>query len=75
MKCLFVVRGSDGKVLKCEAGTRWFADKFTAKDARDEAGGVSKGFFVSRGPEHMGKHGDSPNGVPMMRRQPKARGC
>jgi hypothetical protein len=66
MKDLFVVRNGN----KTVSGP--FCDKQLAKAIRDEAGGVEGGFTVGRGPDHMGKHGDSPNGVPMMRRQPKA---
>ena len=45
----------------------FFEVKSTAKKFRDLVGGVERGFYISRGPDHMGKHGHS---LAKMRRQP-----
>jgi len=50
-----------GKYVDCKKHAKW---------CRDEFGGVEKGFRVSRGPDHIGKHGHT---IPRMRRQPQHR--
>lgn len=43
-------------------------DKMFAKDLRDALGGVGQGYHISRGPDHIGKHG---HGIARMRLKPK----
>ena len=52
MKRLFVVTHITSAYRSVE-----FADKMEAKAHRDSLGGIEEGLCVSRGPDHMGKHG------------------
>jgi len=60
MKKLFIVKDKDGKSLKNEAReVRYFGDKVSAKVVRDRLNGDGDaGFRVSRGPDHIGLHGN-----------------
>jgi len=64
MKRLFVVKDSKGKVVSKDS----FDDKMRAKAFRDLLGGIEHGYYVSRGKDHIGVHGNS---LCRMRRQPK----
>lgn len=70
MKRLFCVKDSAGRVLSGgTAKQKYFtASKLEAKAYRDTCGGISKGFYVSRGPDHIGPHGHK---IRRMRLQPK----
>lgn len=73
-KQLFVVKNREGKVVAsgmpdpATVKNVPYANKQEAKIARDALGGIKKGFYVSRGRDHIGPHGHGK--VPMMRRQP-----
>ena len=72
MKRLFCVKGSTDKVMEfgIELGPSYFESKMEAKKGRDSMEGAANApYRVSRGPDHMGKHGQT--NVPMMRRKPK----
>lgn len=73
MKRLFAVRNVQGKLVTRDVvlndGNKspyYFDNKQGAKLCRNEMG---EGYFVTRGPDHMGKH--SGYRVPRMRRQPR----
>ena len=74
---LFCVKNSKNKIVEhpvdLEDGNvvteKYFHNKMEAKKWRDECGGNKEGMRVSKGPDHMGKHGEQP--YPKMRRQPK----
>jgi hypothetical protein len=72
MKRLFCVKDSKGKIIPKQlegAGIAEFTScKKEAKAFRDKLGGTNGGYYVSRGPDHMGKHGHR---VARMRLQPK----
>jgi hypothetical protein len=75
MKRLFCVKNSKGKKIPLSTFGYVYEGVYTdskehAKAVRDEVGGVEKGFHISRGPDHIGKHGHT---VPRMRRQPPLR--
>lgn len=63
MKRLFCVKNSKGKIIEWETGA-YFDNKQDAKEFRNHVPGA----HVSRGPDHIGKHGHK---VARMRRQPK----
>lgn len=70
MKRLFCVKHTHNpKAVKAVGIDCFFDNKPEAKQARDSVGGVDAGFYVSRGPDHIGKHGQGK--VPYMRRQPR----
>lgn len=74
MKRLFAVRDNSGKLFHGEDGKpAYFNNKEWAKEFRDAQNKNKKGSvaFVTRGPDHMGKH--SGHRVPRMRRQPPHR--
>jgi hypothetical protein len=69
MKRLFCIKHvSDPKAVKSIGLDTYWESKAEAKAARDEANKIKPGFHVSRGPDHIGKHGHT--SVPRMRRQP-----
>ncbi|NIP43111.1 MAG: hypothetical protein GWO28_10485 [candidate division Zixibacteria bacterium] len=75
MKRLFCVKNTNTKHKlyplsdKAAGEVQFYTDdKMFAKGMRDALGGVDKGFHVSHGPDHMGKHG---NRLSRMRLQPK----
>lgn len=58
MKRLFVIKNSQGKLLKEEHGVLYFDNKMKAKETRDlyNKVGVNQ-YFISKGPDHIGNHG------------------
>jgi len=57
------------EVTEAYDSSGFFSSKEEAKKYRNELG--ASNWRVSRGPDHIGKHGQNP--VPRMRRQPKNR--
>lgn len=78
MKRLFCVKKPNGRVVQLDdiphslgydithKDGAYFQSKHHAKVLRDLLG---EGYYVSHGPDHIGKHGHT--SVPKMRRQPK----
>lgn len=52
MKQLFVVKHSNQKLIKQAGISSGFDNKQDAKKARDNAGGIDAGFYVSKGKDH-----------------------
>ena len=77
MKRLFCVKASNNKIIwpkyyemanELEHDGIYFGNKMDAKKLRDyDNNKYGPGSYVSRGPDHMGKHGHS---LAKMRRQP-----
>lgn len=55
---LFVVKNRNGSVAKENGKVLYFANKEDAKKVRNELNGKKDVYVVSRGPDHIGKHGD-----------------
>lgn len=71
MKRLFCIRNViNNSLLKLEEGIFYSNNKTEAKKVRDvhNNNGKARVFCISRGPDHMGKHGNS---IARMRLQPK----
>ena len=69
MKKLFIIKNIRPGEVKRAGVDVPFDNKMEAKRVRDMVGGVEKGFYISRGPDHIGPHGQGK--TPKMRRQPK----
>lgn len=68
MKRLFCVKNGNSSVVdNPETGNPWFDNKQKAKKFRDTLS-EKPPYTISRGPDHMGKHGHK---VVRMRLQPK----
>lgn len=84
MKRLFFIRKPNGKMYNPDSqfidfyhdGSMsvegYFHNKMDAKIVRNALGGVEAGYHVSRGPDHIGPHGEQP--YPKMRRQSRILG-
>lgn len=59
MKRLFFVRYPDGSPVTVHGKVQYFANKATAKAVRNDLSQqAGKPFTVSRGPDHIGPHGN-----------------
>lgn len=65
MKRLFCLKDQRGKIH----ANAFYENKMECKKIRDELNKEGVVWHVSRGPDHMGKHGMGR--VPYMRRQPR----